>query len=164
MKWNPNFISFYKNLFGEAGFQKYETVLKQHKNLIHFWTWKNDDKVLKKLEVLQAEKLMEKFPVYQISDNSESRALVNQYRNSIIFQQALDSQLAVWTTFDKSTQNILDICCSPGSKLSQILYLSNPENSVVIGNDISSSRLITVRDRLQDLNTRNLLLEKPFPT
>lgn len=166
---NRQFIDFYKHIFGESNFNKYKTVLNRREKFIHCWLWNPDEKLIHDLESNSAEKLSSHFPIYQLGQNKYSQNLINKYRNSSVFQQALDSQLTVWSTYDSETENlkILDLCCSPGSKLSQILYkTANNDNSIIFGNDISITRLKQVRDRFKNIpiHSQNLQNNTRIPS
>jgi len=48
------------------------------------------------------------------------RRFIDENRNRGVIQQALDSQSAVWSTFMGGEKRVLDLCCSPASKLTQL--------------------------------------------
>ncbi len=69
----------------------------------------------------------------------------------LIYIQDSSSMLPPWALNPPKGAIVLDVCSSPGSKTSQLAKIVG-ENGFVLGNEISTSRLTTLRKNLQQLN------------
>lgn len=92
---------------------------------------------------------------YIALENSNKLSFTNEFNSNYIYIQEASSSLPVYQIDPKESDNILDMCASPGSKTSLIQNLSNNKANVVAV-EKSRSRFFKLKENLVNNGVENV--------